>query len=153
MLAVGVIEIMASRKLVYATVIIFVSLVVIITLMLIYGVSFGMDFSVVLPDNYMLAEVSGSTIGIAHNGAVVIWPDVDGYRLMQFIIVGHTSIAENQLLPSKPGYFLIETKSGKVYEGLEKSAWLSILRKRNIVSIPVLHRPSRFDPIFGYNRY
>jgi hypothetical protein len=106
------------------------------------------DYAVSLPGGYSLVRIYGGAILISHSSkGVVINANIDSYKVLDELIVGHVTVAE---LPpekdySKPGYFIINTKTHEVGEGLDRMAWLEALRKINIVTEPKLSKPSRFD--------
>lgn len=106
------------------------------------------DYSVSLPNGYSLARIYSGAILIHHTSkGVVINANVDRYKVLDEFIVGHVTLAE--LTPernySKPGYFIINTKTNEVKEGLDKQVWLETLKKMKIMSEPDLSKPSRFD--------
>lgn len=109
------------------------------------------DYSVHLPGGYSLVRVYGGAVLIAGDyiRGVVIDPNVDSYEVLEGIIVGHVNTHDHLTAEdkeaSKPGYFILNTKTHEVKQGLDKKAWLDSLRVLGIASEPSLSKPSRFD--------
>lgn len=110
------------------------------------------DYSVQLPSGYSLDRIYSNAILITGPpyGDIVIHANVDKYQVIGNFILGHAAQAE--LSPekelSKPGYFLIDTKTKTVIESLNEQDWLSHIEKAGIKEKPNLRAPSRFDAIF-----
>lgn len=106
------------------------------------------DYAVNLPGGYSLVRIYAGAVLIKHSSnGVVINANIDKYKVINETIVGHVTLAE--LTPerdySKPGYFIINTKTHEVKEGLEKKNWLEALQKQGIINEPKLNKPSRLD--------
>jgi hypothetical protein len=106
------------------------------------------DYAIQLPRGYSLVRVYSGTLEISRpDRGMVIPATVDRYAVIGSLIIGHTSLAreEPERDLSKPGYFIIDTQSDGVKQGLDKNSWLESLRLVGIMSEPKLHSPSRFD--------
>lgn len=106
------------------------------------------DYSVRLPGSYVLTRIYAGAVLINHPGkGIVVDANIDGYKVLGDHVVGHVAPAD--LSPekehSKPGYFLLNTKTHEVKQGLDKKAWLESLKKIGINDEPNLSKPSRFD--------
>jgi hypothetical protein len=117
------------------------------------------DYSIDLPQGYQLVQTNADEVVISKpNQEIIVGPTIDGYSVVNLLVMGHTSIPRNPLNNpeakslSKPGYFLVNTSAHHVAQGLEKGAWLQLLRDNGIPREPILHAPSRFDGVLGYNR-
>lgn len=110
------------------------------------------DYRISLPNSYTLVRVNAAEILISnHKRSLVIYPNIDKYQIYDNYIVGHVSIPDlppSHTGDSKPGYFIINTQTHKIYEGLEKQEWVHLLHELNITTSEKLHRPSRFDWIY-----
>jgi hypothetical protein len=119
-----------------------------VAIMAITGVQACGDYSVHLPGNYLLTRIYAGAVLINHpEKGIVVDANVDGYKVLGDHVVGHVTAAD--LSPekehSKPGYFLLNTKTHEVKQGLDKKAWLESLQKIGINDEPNLSKPSRFD--------
>lgn len=115
------------------------------------------DYAIVLPGGYELWRVhSGAVLLIEpRNRLVVIMPNIDGYSVCRPLLVGHVSAAglpADESKDSVPGYFLVDTRRGKVRQGLTEREWLTALRQYGIHSKPRLRKPSRYHQIFPFFR-
>jgi hypothetical protein len=109
---------------------------------------FGGDYEIELPNGYRLVRVYGSTICLDKGIDQLLAPTVDGYRVHGDIVVGHVSWDEHysrNVSPSVPGFFLVDTKKGTLFQGLSEEEWLKVLKKHGITGSPQLRRPSRWD--------
>lgn len=116
-------------------------------LVLFLGAACG-DYAIQLPGKYQLTRVHGAAVVINHpDRGVIIDANVDGYALMGKLIVGHVSLAEHapERELSRPGYFIVDTSTDHVEQGLDKNSWLNVLRAAGITQEPKLAKPSRFD--------
>jgi len=89
--------------------------------------------------------------------AVVIMPTVDGYAIQGQLVVGHVSAPNlppdpdpprGNMLKSRPGYFVVNTQTREIKDGLDKKAWLEHLQTLRVKAEPNLKRPSRLDRYF-----
>ena len=84
-------------------------------------------------------------------------PGVDGYHVYSRIIAGHVSKeSKNAVCISGPkppvfGYFIIDKQSDIIYDGLIKREWLKKLREFDVMTEPVLFKPSIYDGLLGRN--
>ncbi len=106
------------------------------------------DYGIRLPGNYELVRIYASAVLISHpDDGVVIGAHIDGYKVLDPLVVGHVSLAEHEPERgySKPGYFILNTKTHEVREALDKAGWLATLQALGIEEEPGLDKPSRFD--------
>lgn len=112
------------------------------------GIACG-DYAVALPNGYRLHRVHNKAVLIARpdSGGVVIAANVDRYAVVRNIVVGHVSQAEHEFERSLsvPGYFLLDTSTGKVTQGLDVETWRARLKQVGIPEVPSLAAPSRWD--------
>lgn len=110
---------------------------------------FRTDYRIQLPNGYELVRLHGSTIVLDKPGpdCACIAATVDGYHVQGHIVIGHVSDdpSYRHVMPSVPGYFLVDTKKGTVFQGLSEAQWLKILKEYGIAQKPQLRRPSRWD--------
>ena len=92
-------------------------------------------------------------------------PNVDGYRVYTRVIAGHVVPAGGAKRfdsfgdpvrwrggSGRPGYFVIDTREHRLYDGLDKREWRKRLRRLGIKGEPRLYKPSMFDTVLGRNR-
>lgn len=100
--------------------------------------------------------------GIEYEGLPKAGPNVDGYRVYRQIITGHVSngrytnafgdpIPKPRPLPHT-GYFIIDVRIDRAYDGLSKEEWLKKLRSFGVTSEPKLFKPSIYDELLRRNR-
>lgn len=119
-----------------------------LALMAAFSMSACGDYSIRLPGNYALTRVYAGAVLINHpEKGVVIDANIDGYKVLGDLVVGHVTVAEEspEKEMSKPGYFIVNTKTHEVKQGLDKKAWLDALQAHGIGNEPNLGKPSRFD--------
>lgn len=115
------------------------------------------DYEIRLPGGYYLVRVYAGAYIISFRGQdgqsrtdeVVVNATVDSYQVLDGLIVGHVStldyMSPEEKEVSKPGYFILNTKTHEVKQGLDKKAWLDSLNALGVSSVPRLDKPSRFD--------
>ena len=106
------------------------------------------DYEIHLPGGYSLIRVyAGAVLIGAPEAGVRIEANIDGYKVLNDLVVGHISIAEHspEKEMSKPGYFILNTKTHEAKQGLEKKVWLDLMQALGITNEPSLGKPSRFD--------
>jgi hypothetical protein len=116
--------------------------------MTIFSVSACGDYSIRLPGNYALTRVYAGAVLINHpEKGVVIDANIDAYAVLGSLVVGHVAVAEQspEKELSKPGYFILNTKTHEVRQGLDKKVWLDSLKTLGTTTEPSLGKPSRFD--------
>ena len=116
------------------------------------------DYAVPLPGGYELVRVGAGEVLLSEpRRGVVVDINIDGYGVHGPIVVGHVSKPARpaeQRLPlgfkdeSRPGYFIADTRTGDIKQGLDRQAWLSALGALGITKEPTLKKPSRFDRYF-----
>jgi hypothetical protein len=106
------------------------------------------DYSIRLPGGYCLVRIYAGAVLISHGEkGVAIDANIDGYEVIGDLVVGHVIAAD---LPpektfSKPGYFILNTKSNEITQGLDKKVWLDSVQALGVHGEPRLSKPSRFD--------
>ncbi len=111
------------------------------------------DFSVALPGGWHLSRWSSGeyvvlrTAKSSNEIEVMIGPTVDRYQVFGVVIVGHVGPWKGVNAPDRPvlGYFVVDTATQRVWEGLDEAAWRQRLRELGITEDPQLHRPTRHD--------
>lgn len=131
------------------------SLVLILTLGL--GITACGDYQIRLPGGYYLTRVYARAFLISYSGSdgqntsgeVVVNATVDRYKVLDSLVVGHVStldyMSPEEKAASKPGYFIVNTKTHEVKQGLDKKTWLASLQSFGFTGEPDLSKPSRFD--------
>ena len=108
---------------------------------LLFGLVFIGDYHVRLPNGYKLMTTAGwETLAIARNEHAVILPTIDGYRIHRGIVFGHVRRLDSI---STPGYFILDTWTGRKWVGLNAAEWREILGRYGITSIPPLLTPGK----------
>ena len=111
-----------------------------------------LDYSVQLPSGYSLDRIYSNAILITGPpyGDIAIHANVDKYQVIGSLILGHVTQAERspEKELSRPGYFLIDTKTKTIVEGLNEQDWLNYIKKAGINEKTNLRAPSRFDIIY-----
>lgn len=125
-------------------------LLLISTLVGIIGIQACGDYATSLPGHYSLVRVYSGAVLISNpEHVVVINPNVESYKVIDGLVVGYVTAPEylspEEKAVSKPGYFVLNTKTREVQQGLNKTMWLDTLRLLDVKSEPLLNKPSRFD--------
>lgn len=88
-----------------------------------------------------------------------VGPNVDGYYVYPELIIGHVSksrekvyVMQNLGDSYKLGYFIIDLRNDRRYNGLSRKVWIERLRKFGVNHEPRLFKPSRFDEYLGRNK-
>jgi len=103
------------------------------------------DYEVDLGAGYKLLRTNSLTITISQkDGACVVPPKIVGLNIRKDIILGKAESSPLATVPSVPGFFILNTKTGSVQVGLDEQAWLNALRPLGFTKPPRLRRPSRF---------
>ena len=130
----------------------FMSLLLVVFFVLYFRI--GADWGVDLPGGYSLSSIYGDAVEILDsNKHIIVSPNIEAYKVYEHkhIVIGH--ISKGGLLPidsaySVPGYFILNTESGLLQQGLEEKVWLDSLRRYGMTEKPRLHEPTGFDRIF-----
>ena len=136
-----------SKLIKYFLLLLTIIILISVVLLILYRF-FGGDWRVSLPRGYSLVRTYASAVLMSDsNHIVVINPCIDEYKVYEDknLIVGHVTRTPG-LLPvdsadSRPGFFIVDTRSGVTMEGLEEKAWLDSLRIYGISEKPRLHEP------------
>lgn len=118
----------------------FLPLVVVLVL-----VGCGGNFRIALPNGYeMMSEYTGQVWILGPDGRDVVAATVDGYAVIDSVVVGHVSLGLGRSAKnySKPGYFVLDTKTGQVVQGMDKKEWLARLKDLGVTTAPQLHTPA-----------
>lgn len=102
------------------------------------------DYIVKLPNDYSLVQVYPGSIHLYKNSiGIIIYSNVDKYAVLNNIIVGHVSLADNEPKKEycKPGYFIVEMKNNIILQGMTKQDWLDSLRVKNVNEEPIMKSP------------
>ena len=103
------------------------------------------DYEVELGAGYKLLRTNSPTITISRkDGGCAVPPKIVGLNIRKDIIVGKAESSPLADVPSVPGFFILNTKTGSVQIGLDEKAWLSTLRSMGFTKPPSLREPSRF---------
>jgi len=103
------------------------------------------DYEVELGAGYKLLRTNSPTITISRkDGGCAVPPKIVGLNIRKDIIVGKAESSPLADVPSVPGFFILNTKTGSVQIGLDEQAWLNALRPLGFTEPPPLRRPSRF---------
>lgn len=119
----------------------FLPLVVVLVL-----VGCGGNFRIALPNDYeMMSQYTGSVSIYNSNRVGVIPATVDGYVVAGDFVIGHTSLGWDKIVArkySKPGYFIVNTETDVVVQGLDKESWLARIKELGITTAPQLYTPA-----------
>ena len=119
-----------------------------LALVALFSVSACGDYEVNLPNGYSLVRTYASAVLISDlQHLIVIHPNVENYKVLDGVVVGHVNTPDG-LVPedkelSKPGYFILNTKTHEAKQGLDKKVWLESLQALGITNEPSLSKPSR----------
>lgn len=118
------------------------------------------DYRVELPNGYFLVRTSANSILMATTSStgrniIVIDPHISQYRMLDgdkiHLVVGYVKPANIGLkykITSMGGYFVLNTETRDIRQGLSKDEWRAALRLQGVISEPKLKKPSRFDDWF-----
>ena len=99
------------------------------------------DYFLRLGNGYSLARTQNRNVGLCNaHGEQVVGPQIDKYQVYPQAIVGHVLKYPDPYFQSIPGYFVVDVKTGKVYQGLSYQEWLKRLRRYGIRSAPAMQR-------------
>lgn len=91
-----------------------------------------MDFGLALPNGYEVVRVSGGTFLITdHTNFVRIDPLIEEYAMRGKWVIGRTSYYERDQ-GEVEGFFVLDTKTGKLQQGLSNKQFQQALTKNNI---------------------
>lgn len=110
-------------------------------------VALGCDFKVPLPHGYEIWQLEGrDTRVVTPNHYTAVAPDVRSYAVIGDVVVGYATLPrppaprepEPPVVRTAPGYFILDTASGRVWDPLTKEQWLARLRKLGVANEPSL---------------
>ncbi len=95
-----------------------------------------------------------------------VGPNVNGYCVYSNTIVGIVTMRRNkdisaydaihnftiQISEMRPGYFIIDLHTKRIFGGLSKRDWLAKLKTYGITTEPALHKPHWMDEYRGWNK-
>lgn len=111
------------------------------------------DYATALPNGYRLARTNAYTKAIfapqgktdpSHAvGGIAVAAQVDRMAVVGKVVTGHVVASPQSELASveRPGYFVLDTETGRVELGLTEAAWVSSLRAAGITKTPSLSTP------------
>lgn len=107
------------------------------------------DYGIALPNDYELARIWSGAYTIANEQrALVVGLTVTKYAVKGSIVTGlvtHKRVEDHSGLMGKEGYFVLDTATGALQDGLSEQEWRETLASRGISPPPVLKEPSRKD--------
>jgi len=108
------------------------------------------DYRIALPNEYELWRTSKGAYTIANErDFLVVGRTVQKYAVMGSIVTGYVSdenMADvSETLRGKTGYFVLDTATANLQDGLGEDKWRNVLELHNITSLPALKTPSRKD--------
>jgi hypothetical protein len=96
-----------------------------------------------LPNGYSIVRSSPGAVALVRpSSEEVISPPIDGYRIHSRLIIGHSRRWD---APGKPGYFVVDTRTGERWHRLTKNQWMTVLRDHGIRSAPPLIEPRPYS--------
>ena len=114
------------------------------------------DFERPLPGGYSLVRMNADEIIIVKRVEpsgikIVVGPKIKGYKVSEGVVIGDVVIPDWSALKSEstPGYFVLDTSTGEVQQGLTRDEWLGILKSKGIQGDIHLARPSSWDWLWG----
>ena len=122
------------------------------------------DYRISLPGGYSLVRVySGAYLisfrggdGRRLSGEIVIDIGVDRYLVLDHLVVGRVSKLDSVIpedeVESVAGYFILNTRTHGLVQGLNRNTWLTTLQSLGVKDLPRLQKPSRLDSYFGGKR-
>jgi hypothetical protein len=115
------------------------------------------DYSISLPNGYRIIRFNADEFGLAGSegtaDAVGIDPTIDGYAVLGGVVAGHAEPPREFLGAGVPAprmeaeFFVVDTRSGYVWQGTDRSAWLAELRKLGVNDPPLLKSPTFWDSL------
>lgn len=90
-----------------------------------------------------------------------VGPNVDKYRVLSNIIIGHVSLPYESTNPDnylkdqitgKEGYFIIDYNKQEIYKDMSLNDWEKRLKNFGINYELPLYKPSRYDGYNGHNK-
>jgi hypothetical protein len=114
------------------------------------------DFDIALPNGWELSRWSSGeyvvlkTTKDSNEVKVRIGPTVARYQVIGHVVTGHVA-ASDFPVPDRPvlGYFVVDTKTDRVWQGLDERAWRQRLRELGVTEEPQLKWPTRHDRQYG----
>ena len=128
----------------------YASVVVFSFLLLLCGCFLHPDYSIALPNGYKLSRIwKGAHTIVNERNFLVVGLTVQKYAVVGNIVTGYVS-DENmadvpETLRGKTGYFVLDTATANLQDGLGEDKWRNVLELHNITSLPALKTPSRKD--------
>jgi hypothetical protein len=118
------------------------------------------DFERSLPGSYSLVRFNADEIMIVKRVEpgdgikTVIGPKIKGYKVSKAVVIGEVVLPDSSALKneSTPGYFVLDTDTGDVRQGLKREEWLAILKSKGIQGDINLARPSSWEWLWGANK-
>lgn len=108
------------------------------------------DYTVPLDRGYRLIRTGGGGRFVlatpeGPDSHVIVGPSVSAYRDSPEFVVGKvTGPGEATEEAYRPGYFVVDKRSGQLLWGLTRDEWLQALQERGLSTPPQLKKPNRF---------
>jgi len=104
------------------------------------------DYGIRLPGEYELVHFySGGNAIVEGLSDIVVGMNVDRYDVVDYLVVGHVSAQTVSYAPEPevPGYFIVDTKNGKIDKGMTRGEYTAALRDHGIANSPKLKRGNK----------
>lgn len=108
------------------------------------------DWAMRLPGEWVLSRWSAGEYVVfkaGEDGRIEnqVGPTVEGYRVFGKVVTGRVGPSDFPGEHPTPGYFVVDTATHRVWQGLDEAAWRERLRQLGIHRPPGLKRPSWWD--------
>lgn len=106
------------------------------------------DYGVRLPNGYELVRIYASAVLIVDpQRQILVEAHIDAYSVVDHLVVGHVARAEYppEREMSMPGYFVLNTRTAALKQGLTRTEWRAALRAVGLAEAPPLSAATRFD--------
>lgn len=115
----------------------------------------GRNYDITLPNGYSLNRVQEKEMFMTDSDdTIVISPNIDEYKVSDDIVIGHVSVEDVQTDNtgySKPGYFLVDTQTDEIKQGLREGVWRGTFSRYGIDRDYELSKPSVLDEYLSRN--
>lgn len=98
-----------------------------------------LGYRIRLTNGYDLVCVHSGSVGLSSQTGYGIEPNIDGYRFRGSLVIGHVTKQDSM---SKPGYFIVDTKTRERHQALTKDKWIEMLKDYGVTKAPRLVRPT-----------
>lgn len=96
-----------------------------------------------LPGGFSLIAVYGNQFGLCNSyNEIIVGPPIERYAINGHVIIGYVTPGKtSDMFEVTSGYFIVDTSTGKVNQGLSKTKWHLLLHSHNIIDRQVLRNP------------